>query len=156
MLKKKPPKTKLQGPWKIKEYDGYIEFSHRETRQRFLKENDWLHGLNAYEYSGYETPLLTDIFVLVRKLTPGTTGFIYRDWHVKRDINCFVYILVKIENGRPVTKFKNIVGDFTSKQEDFAAFLAKLDRIEADLEIVEHVDLGGLLVKNRKEIGHGL
>lgn len=149
MPKKQKPIPK-QPPWIITSYSdiqnagekdefdaGYMEFIHRETGNSFMREMSWLKGEGAYEIPDFKPAKLTDIWNLFLKYTPGTTGFIYKGWHVKRDAGCFVYILVGISEGKPVERKKNIIGDWVIQQQDFASFIKMLDNIQSELDEIE-------------------
>lgn len=140
-LFKKKKTIGKQAPWRVvwykpalagAEFDtGFVEFVHSQTGQVFRKEVDWLTGEGAYEVAGYDPPTLLDIWTMMAKLTPGAQGFTYKNWHVKRDIGCFIYVLAGSRHGNPVERYKNIIGDATCKAHDFAAFIEMLDRIES-------------------------
>ena len=143
MTKQKP--IKKQHPWLITSYSsiqnkdsedefdaGYIEFEHRQTSVSFRKEMSWLKGEGPYKVPGFRTPKLLDVWNTFVKYTPGTTGFVYKEWHIKRDNDCFIYILVDLSTAVP--RYKNIIGDFVSQQQDFASFIEMLDNIQKERE----------------------
>lgn len=147
MRKKKQQPIEQQGPWLIISYssvknkgeedefdEGYIEFNHQETGIKILKEMSWLRGEGAYKEKKYNTPTLPEVWDTFLKNTPGTTGFIYKNWHINRDHNCFIYILADPSESPPGEIHKNIIGDFVSQKQDFASFLEMLDNIEISVE----------------------
>lgn len=130
-----------QKPWVVTRFEpvfvdcngadsGYIELEHRQTQQCIRKEIAWLKGEGAYEEKGYRPPTLLDIWGMFQKSTPGTTGFSYNNWHIKRDQGCFIYVLVGMDGGLPYERYKNIVSDHTCKQQDFIGFIDMLDTIQ--------------------------
>lgn len=147
MSKKQKPILK-QSPWRVISYSsvqnigeedefdaGFIELYHRETNKTLMKEMSWLKGEGPYKNDGFKTPTLNDIWDLFIKYTPGTTGFIYKDWRVKRDQGCFVYVLIDSNTNPPLIRRKEIIGDFVSQNKtDFASFLMMLDNIQSDLD----------------------
>ena len=152
-LFKSNTKIKVQPPWVITSYssiqnrgteeefdDGYIEFENGKLNIK--KEMAELRGEKPYDKDDYIPPGLLDIWGMFIKRTPGTKGFQYKDWRIVREENCFVYVLIGDSCGEPVKKYKNIIRDYTSRQQDFASFLNMLDKIQE--EKVEVTDLGTL------------
>jgi len=142
----KKQKIKEQPPWTITSYssvqnkgtekefdDGWVEFENVNlVRRRELAE---FRAEKPYNTEGYAPPDLIDIWNWLLKITPGTKGFQYKNWRVMREHNCFVYVL-------PEKDYKNIIGDYTSRQQDFASFLNMLDSIQE--EKGGTIDLGAL------------
>lgn len=147
------PKIKEQPPWIINSYssiqnegtedefdDGYIEFENGKLNIK--KEMAELRGEKPYDKDDYVPPGLLDIWGMFLKSTPGTKGFQYKDWRVVRENSCFVYVLIGESCGEQIRKYKNIIRDYTSKQQDFASFLNMLDKIQEDKD--ETINLGAL------------
>jgi len=146
--RKRQPIIKTQKPWLIVSYSniqnkgeddefdpGYIQFIHKETNKEFLKEMSWLLGEGPYGFDGYRTPTLIDIWNILTKYTPATTGFVYKNWDVNRRSGCFMYTLFDFSKHPPEEIHKNIIGDAVSKEHhDFAAFLEMLDNISDSIE----------------------
>lgn len=145
-LFKSKPIIKEQPPWTVTVYssihnkgtdkefdDGWVEFINGKTVRR--KEMAEFRGEEPYNKAGYKPPDLIDIWNWLLKITPGTKGFSYKNWRVMREHDCFVYVLPNVD-------YKNIIGDYTSRQQDFASFLNMLDNIQEEKE--EITDLGTL------------
>lgn len=152
-LFKNKPKIKEQPPWIITSYssvhnkgekeefdDGYLEFEN--GTMNIKKEMAEFRGENQYNKEGYTPPGLLNIWDMFLKLTPGTKGFQYKDWRIVRENGCFVYILIGESCGEQTRRYKNIISDYTSRQQDFASFLNMLDNIQEEKE--EVTDLGKL------------
>jgi len=152
-LFKKKQKIKNHPPWVITSYssihnkgmdeefdDGWIEFENGKIVRR--REMTEFRGEKPYNKEGYKPPDLIDIWSWLSKITPGTKGFQYKDWRVIREHDCFIYVLIGESQGEQIRKYKKIIGDYTSRQQDFASFLNMLDRIQE--EKGEVTDLGEL------------
>lgn len=144
---------KEQPPWIITSYsfihnkgeeeefdDGYLEFENGVINIK--KEMAELRGENQYNKEGYTPPGLLDIWHMFLDNTPGTKGFQYKDWRVVRENGCFVYVLIGESFGKQIRKYKNIISDYTSRQQDFASFLNMLDSIQEEKD--EVINLGRL------------
>lgn len=150
-LFKSKPKIKEQPPWVITSYssiqnkgtdeefdDGYIEFENGNLNIK--KEMAELRGEKPYDEDDYTPPGLLDIWNMFLKRTPGTKGFQYKDWRIVREENCFVYVLIGKSCGEQIRKYKNIIRDYTSRQQDFSSFLNMLDKIQEEKD--KTIDLG--------------
>ena len=127
--------TSVQNKGMDDEFDaGYLEFNHRETGISFLKEMAWLKGEGPYAIKDYKPPTLLNIWDILKNNTPGTTGIVYKNWHVKRDQGCFINLLVDPLCDPPVVISKDMISDFVSKKQDFASFIEMLDNMQEEKE----------------------
>ena len=136
MFKKKQKQIKPQGPWLVTLYSeiqnkgqkdefdpGYIEFEHPQTKLSIKEEIAWIKGQGSFK--GKPTPTLIDIWNMFLRHTPGTSLFVFKNWHIEREPGCFVCNLADRVHSQYV--LKRIVSNFTCQEQDFAAFIEMLD-----------------------------
>lgn len=168
LFKKKQTQIKAipQDPWLIIKHsyevmgedgeihdDGFIEFTHPDISSSIKKELTWIEAKGIYKNADqYKPPTLLDIWKTFLKNTPNTTGFVYQRWEVKRDFNCFIYSLHDISYNPIKTIFRGIIGDSTSRQQDFASFLWMLEAREKEIEESKPKQLFDLGEARRKKI----
>ena len=147
-MKKRKRQIVKQSPWVIETYSnihnegdedefdsGFMVFHHKATEKLFKKEMAWFKGEGPYAVREFKPPTPIDIWDILHKYTPGTTGFIYKDWHIKRDQGCFDYLLIDSSTDPPTVRYKNIIADWAIEKQDFASFIEMLDNIQKQKDV---------------------
>jgi len=137
LFKQKEPPIKDQPPWLITIYSevqnegdpdefdpGFIEFEHKQTGISLKYEMSWLKS-HGPTFEDKNPPTLIDIWEILLKYTPGFKVIIHKNWHIRKDVGCFIYQLADREKQEYV--IKRILSNHTCQDQDFFSFIRMLD-----------------------------